>query len=66
MITIQELLFNRGLDPKAKIKLVRRKQAGKDLYNLSRYKQNEFFNYQNSQRNDVFKGQKYILKITIN
>jgi hypothetical protein len=34
MITIQELLFNRKLDKSAKIKLVRHKQVGRDLYNL--------------------------------
>lgn len=61
MITIQELLFNRGLDQKAKIKLVRHKQAGIDLYNLYRYKRPEFFKYQNSQKNDVFKGVDYIV-----
>jgi hypothetical protein len=61
MITIQELLFNRGLDPKAKIKLVRHKQTGKDLYNLYRYKRNEFLEYQNYQYKDVFKGIDYIV-----
>jgi hypothetical protein len=61
MITIQELLFNRGLDPKAKIKLVRHKQTGRDLYNLYRYNRHEFFEYQNSQKNDVFKGIDYIV-----
>lgn len=61
MITIQELLFNRGLNPKAKIKLVRHKQAGKDLYSLYRYKRNEFLQYQNSQHKDVFKGVDYIV-----
>ena len=55
MITIQELLFNRGLDPKAKIKLVRHKQTGKDLYNLYRNNRSEFFKYQNYQHKDVFK-----------
>ena len=61
MITIQELLFNRGLNLKAKIKLVRHKQAGRDLYNLYRYKKDEFFEYQNSQTKDVFKGVDYIV-----
>ena len=61
MITIQELLFNRGLDSKAKIKLVRHKQTGKDLYNLYRYKRSEFIDYQNSQKKDVFKGVDYIV-----
>ena len=61
MITIQELLFNRGLDSKAKIKLVRHKHTGKDLYNLYRYKRSEFIDYQNSQKKDVFKGVDYIV-----
>jgi hypothetical protein len=61
MITIQELLFNRGLDPKAKIKLVRHKQTGKDLYNLYRYKRKEFLDYQNYQHKDVFKGVDFIV-----
>jgi len=61
MITIQELLFNRGLDPKAKVKLVRHKQSGRDLYNLYRYNRSEFLQYQNSQSKDVFKGVDYIV-----
>lgn len=34
MITIQELLFNRGLDKTAKIKLVRHKESGEDIFHL--------------------------------
>jgi len=61
MITVQELLFNRGLDPKAKIKLVRHKQTGKDLYNLYRNNRSEFFKYQNYQHKDVFKRIDFIV-----
>ncbi|SDN00241.1 hypothetical protein SAMN05421813_13235 [Daejeonella rubra] len=61
MITIQELLFNRGLDAKSKIKLVRHKENSKDLYNLYRTDKAEFFEYQNSQSNDVFNGVDYIV-----
>jgi hypothetical protein len=61
MITIQELLYNRGLDRSAKIKLVRHKQAGKDLYNLYRTNKEEFYRYQNTQSKDVFNGVNYIV-----
>jgi hypothetical protein len=61
MITIQELLFNRNLDKSAKIKLVRHKQVGRDLYNLYRTDRPEFLVYQNSQSKDVFCGVDYIV-----
>lgn len=61
MITIQELLFNRGLDKNAKIKLVRHKQAGQDLYNQYRTDIAEFLAYQNFQSKDVFNGVDYIV-----
>lgn len=61
MITIQELLFNRRLDEKAKIKLVRHKQVGRDLYNLYRTDRSAFFEYQNSQSKDVFNNVDYIV-----
>jgi len=56
MITIQELLYNRGLDKNLKIKLVRHKSKNLDLYNLYRYDRTAFLEYQNRQGNDVFKG----------
>lgn len=61
MITIQELLFNRGLDKSSKTKLVRHKDARLDLYNMYRYKRQDFLDYQNLQRKDVFKGVDYIV-----
>lgn len=61
MITIQELLFNRGLDKNAKTKLVRHKEARRDLYNLYRTDRLGFLNYQNSQSKDVFHGVDYIV-----
>lgn len=61
MITIQELLFNRGLDPKTKVKLVRHKDSRRDLYSLYRYNKNEFLEYQRSQVKDVFKNVEYIV-----
>ena len=42
MITIQELLFNRGLDKNAKIKLVRHKDGRQDLYNLYKTEKDKF------------------------
>lgn len=61
MITIQELLFNRGLDKTANIKLVRHKDGRRDLYNLYRTNKPGFLNYQNSQSKDVFNGVDYIV-----
>jgi hypothetical protein len=61
MITIQELLYNRGLDRSAKIKLVRHKDNRLDLYSLYRTAKLEFLAYQNSQSKDVFKGVDYIV-----
>lgn len=61
MITIQELLFNRGLDRGAGVKLVRHKDARRDLYNLYLDKREEFLDYQRSQAKDVFKGVDYIV-----
>lgn len=61
MITIQELLYNRGLDPKAKVKLVRHKDARIDLYNLYRTQKQEFLDYQKQQHKDVFKSVDFIV-----
>lgn len=61
MITIQELLYNRGLDQNAKIKLVRHKDQRQDLYNLYRTEYPEFLKYQNSQSKDVFRNVDYIV-----
>ena len=61
MITIQELLLNRGLDQTAKTKLVRHKDSRRDLYNLYRTDREAFLAYQNSQGNDIFNGIDYIV-----
>jgi len=61
MITIQELLFNRGLDKNAKIKLVRHKDGRQDLYNLYKTEKDKFLAYQNSQSKDVFNGVDFIV-----
>ena len=61
MITIQELLFNRGIDINSKIKLVRHKDYRQDLYNLYRSNLTEFLAYQSSQSKDVFNAVDYIV-----
>ena len=61
MITIQELLYNRGLDPKSKTKLVRHKDPRIDLYNMYTINNEDFLTYQSQQSRDVFKGAEYIV-----
>ncbi len=61
MITIQELLYNRGLDKIKNIKLVRHKDSRRDLYTLYRYNKSEFLDYQRSQSKDIFNGVDYIV-----
>ena len=61
MITIQELLYNRGLDKNANVKLIRHKDGRQDLYNLYRTNLPEFLAYQSSQSKDVFNGVDYIV-----
>ena len=61
MITIQELLYNRGLKPKSKTKLVRHKDPRIDLYNMYTTKKQDFLTYQSQQSKDVFKGAEYIV-----
>ncbi|MCP1297942.1 hypothetical protein NK356_01980 [Chryseobacterium sp. S0630] len=61
MITIQELLYNRGLKRNVKIKLVRHKDVRQDLYDLYKNHRSEFLSYQSSQSKDVFKDVEYIV-----
>ena len=61
MITIQELLYNRGLDRASPVKLVRHKDRRLDLYNLYRTDKKSFLDYQNHQRNDVFRNVRYVV-----
>lgn len=61
MIAIQELLYNRGLDKKAKVKLVRHKDARCDLYQEYRTNREWFLAYQSSQAKPVFRGVDYIV-----
>lgn len=61
MITIQELLYNRGLDRLSRIKLVRHKDRRIDLYNLYRTDHKAFLDYQNNQSKDIFRDVDYIV-----
>lgn len=61
MITIQELLYNRGLDKTAPVKLVRHKDRRIDLYSIYRSDRAKFLEYQSTQKNDVFGNCKYIV-----
>ncbi len=61
MITIQELLYNRGLNKHELIKLVRHKDARCSLYNKYLNDVDWFLSYQNSQAKPVFHNVKYIV-----
>ncbi len=61
MISIQELLYNRGLDRNARVKLVRHKDRRYDLYSMYRQDLNAFLAYQNRQEKAVFKNVDYIV-----
>jgi hypothetical protein len=61
MITIQELLFNRGLDKNAKTRIVRHKANRVDLYAIYRTDKLKFLEYQNQQRRNVFDDVEYIV-----
>lgn len=61
MITIQELLFNRGLDRDARIKLVRHKDRKLDLYGMYKQDRAAFLAYQSRQIKPVFGGVDYIV-----
>lgn len=61
MITIQELLYNRGLERTARVKLVRHKDRRLDLYNMYRADRKAFLDYQNTQSKDIFGGVDYIV-----
>lgn len=60
MITIQELLYNRGLSRSAAVKLVRHKEQKKDIYAMYKYQRDEFLKYQCTQHRKVFHNVDYI------
>lgn len=61
MITIQELLYNRGLPSSSRIKLVRHIDPRFNLRALYASKREIFLRYQNMQGNDVFRDCDYII-----
>lgn len=61
MITIQELLYNRGLPLTDKCKLVRHKDTRFDLLALYKNNRKAFYEYQRSQTRDVFRGCDYVV-----
>lgn len=61
MITIQELLINRGLPKDARIQLVRQKTSTVNLVEMYREKREEFLLYQSSQSSRVFQKTDYIV-----
>lgn len=62
MITIQELLYNRGLDKNSKIKLVRHQDKRyPELYDWYKNHKEKFLKYQAGQSKDVFNNTEYII-----
>lgn len=61
MITIQELLYNRGLSRSDKVKLVRHKDRRRNLYALYKTDREAFLDYQSTQAKDVFKDVEYVV-----
>jgi hypothetical protein len=61
VITIQELLYNRGLSSDARVKMVRHKDVRFDLYNMYRNDKSSFLRYQSQQGRDVFGGVDFIV-----
>ena len=60
-LSIQELLYNRGLPEEARAKLVRHKDSRVNVYELYRSDEKAFLRYQSEQSKDVFKGVEYIV-----
>lgn len=62
MITIQEILQNRGINWwDSKVKLVRHKDSHKDLFALYSSDKEKFWEYQETQVKEVFRGADYIV-----
>ncbi len=62
MITIQELLYNRGLNRNSKVKLVRHMDPGQpDLYDWYCNEPEKFLNYQARQGRDIFRDVNFIV-----
>ena len=64
MITIQELLYNRGLDRNAKVKLARHTDKRyPDLYEWYCSDKEKFLNYFEEQSKEVFKGVDFVIAL---
>lgn len=61
MITIQELLLNRGLPVDARVKMVRHIDSNLDLRTMYSSHRDLFLRYQSTQANDIFKDYEYIV-----
>lgn len=61
MITIQELLYNRGLAPDKRIKIVRHKDNNTNVLDLYKNDKPLFLEYQAMQKKDVFNNVDYIV-----
>ena len=61
MITIQELLYNRGLNRASRVKMVRHKDSRQDIYNLYKTDKYKFLEYQNLNSKDVFREVDYVV-----
>jgi hypothetical protein len=61
MQTIQELLYARGLNPDAKIKMVRHKRQKVNLDEKYRLEYEKFLQFQCEQKEEVFKDVSYIV-----
>jgi hypothetical protein len=61
MLTLQELLYNRGLSRLSNAKLVRHKEAAKDLFEMYTLNREEFLDYQQRQGKDIFKDIEFIV-----
>jgi hypothetical protein len=61
MLTLQELLYNRGLSRLSNAKLVRHKEVSKDLFEMYSLNREEFLEYQATQGKDIFKDIEFIV-----
>lgn len=61
MITVQELLYNRGLSRLSNAKLVRHKEVTKDLLDMYIINRDEFLEYQKRQGKDIFKNTEFVI-----
>lgn len=61
MLTINELLFSRGLPKNAKIKLIRHVDVQRDLWKIYKFEREAFLEYQSEQWKPIFHNTEYII-----